>query len=134
MQLVGAGFCNQTELASGGMSIFGAELVRLERELGHRIRNHRGIVARGTEIVVIDSINAEIVIARTCSTHRTAHSLRSARRRNHIGSQNRQVQGTSVKHASRTGKIRHILCTEVIRQIRGSGLHLRRARDHFNCF
>src|ERR1035437_6962742 len=56
MQSIGSGFCDQAELATGGMPIFGAELVRLQCELRHSIRNHRGIVAGDAEVVVIDPV------------------------------------------------------------------------------
>ena len=105
MPVIGAGLGHQAELTARRVPIFGAKLVGGEVEFRDRIRNDRRVVSRHAQIVVIHTVNREIVVAWTRSADGSANSRDPTRLGHNVGSQHCQVEGAAVERASAIGKL-----------------------------
>ena len=101
------------------MAVLGAELVGQKIELGHRVLDDRLEVTRDRDVVVVDAVDREVVVARAVSSHRAPFPQDTAALRRHVRKRQRQVERVAPQ--------------DRIRQIENGALgdraaHLRRSR------
>src|SRR5437762_11970630 len=106
MPVIGAGLSHQAELTARRVPIFGAKLVGGEVEFRDRIRNDRRVVSRHAQVVVIHTINCEIVVAWTRAANRSANSRDPAWLRHDVVNQQRYVEPAAVERAGPTADVR----------------------------
>src|SRR5258705_1104476 len=99
MPIVGARLGDQAKLAACGMAIFCAELVSGERELSYRVRNYCRIISCNAEIVIVVTVDGQIVIAKACAADSASCTCDATRLSNHVRGSNGQLHGNATQYA-----------------------------------